>query len=157
MASPTPALPVGIPQFAYAGEKVASGLKPLLDGLDWLESNGYKTVLHVQAPGEEEAADRRLVEKRGMKFVSLEVSAQKLDRATVDEFNRIVASSEQPLFVYDRDGTMAGGLWYLHFRTAGRLSDEDARNRAAKLGLKADGEGEQRTMWLAVQKFLSQQ
>jgi len=23
-----------------------------------------------------------------------------------------------PMFVYDRDGAVAGGLWYLHFRTA---------------------------------------
>lgn len=157
-SSPTPPLPVGIPQFAYGADKVSSGLKPLLDGLDWLQANGYKTVLHVKQPGEEDAADRRLIEKHGMKYVVLEVSAQTLNRAAVDEFNRLVANTaDQPLFVYDRDGTLAGGLWYLYFRTAGQKTDAEARSKAANLGLKTDADGDARTVWLAIQKFLSQQ
>src|SRR5689334_19839889 len=36
----TPLLPAGIPQFAFARDQVASGLKPMLDGVDWLKQNG---------------------------------------------------------------------------------------------------------------------
>lgn len=158
-AQPTPALPVGIPQFAYAVEgKVASGLKPALDGLDWLQANGFRTVLHVRAPGEEDAADRRLVEQHGLKFISLEAAPNTITRPTVEAFSRAVSDpAAQPLFVYDRNGAVAGGLWYLHFRTAEQLNNEPARTRAARLGLKPDGDGDQRTMWLAIQKYLSQQ
>src|SRR5262249_19368858 len=74
----TPPLPVGIPQFATARPGVASGLKPLLDGLDWLQENGYRTVLHLRLPGTEDAADRKQIEKRGLKYLSLEVSPQTL-------------------------------------------------------------------------------
>src|SRR5262245_23199389 len=74
---PAAPIPVGIPQFADARARVASGLRPMLDdGLDWLQSSGYKTVLQLRRPGEENAADRREVEKRGMKYVSLEVSPE---------------------------------------------------------------------------------
>ena len=46
------------------GSRVTSGLRPQLDGLDWLQAHGYRTVLHIRAPGEDDTADRRQVEKR---------------------------------------------------------------------------------------------
>jgi protein tyrosine phosphatase (PTP) superfamily phosphohydrolase (DUF442 family) len=150
-------LPAGIPQFAYAREKVTTGLKPLLDGLDWLQANGYHTVLRVRLPGEDDAAERRQVEKRGLKFLTLEVSPQTLSRQTVDEFGRIVTDTQsQPLFVYDRNGALAGGLWYLYYRMGERATDDVARVRAAALGLREDQDGSHREMWLAIQKLLSE-
>jgi hypothetical protein len=149
-------MPVGIPQYQQARNRVASGLKPSLEGLDWLQTNGYRTVLHIRRPGEDDAADRRQVEKRGMKFVSLELSPQTLTREIVDQFNHLVGDvSCLPLFVYDRDGVLQGGLWYLHFRIVDLAPDEVARIRAGQLGLKDDQAPEQREMWLAIQKFLS--
>jgi protein tyrosine phosphatase (PTP) superfamily phosphohydrolase (DUF442 family) len=150
-------LPVGIPQFTMVRDQLAAGLRPLVDGgLDWLQANGYHAVLHLRVPGQDDEADRRQVEKHGMKYVGLEVSPQTLTPAVVDMFNRVVGErSNYPLFVYDKDGKLAGGLWYLHFRIVDRDSDAIARNKAARLGLKEDETGEQREMWLAIQKLLS--
>lgn len=149
-------LPVDIPQFAVAKKDVASGLKPYPDGLDWLKAKGYRTVLHVRAPGEDDSADRKQVEKRGLKYLSLEVSPETLSRELLDRFNRLVGEpGNLPLFVYDKDGMVAGGLWYLHFRSIESASDEDARSRASRLGIKVDQDGDHRAMWLAVQKVLS--
>jgi hypothetical protein len=152
-----PSLPVGIPQFASVREGVSSGLKPLVDGgLDWLQANGYRTVLHVHLPGQDDSADRQQVEKHRMTYLSLEVLPRTLSQATVEQFTRIVNDpANRPLFVYDRDGDLAGGLWYLYFRTAEKATDESARARAARLGLKEDQEGAHRDMWLAIQKLLS--
>lgn len=160
LATPSPALPVGIPQFALAIKEpqVATGLKPMLDGLDWLHNQGYKAVLSIRKPGEDDSADRKVIEGRRLKYLTLEVSPQNLTRDTLAEFNRLIADpANVPLFVYDRDGVLAGGLWYLHYRTVGKMSDEEARNRASRLGLKPDGDGEAKTMWLAIQKLLSEQ
>jgi protein tyrosine phosphatase (PTP) superfamily phosphohydrolase (DUF442 family) len=156
---PAPPLPVGIPQFSLARERVASGLRPLLDeGLDWLQSNGYRTVLHVKRPDQDDSADRRQVEKRGLKYLSLDVSPTTLSRPAVEDFNRIVADSAgYPLFVYDRDGSLVGGLWYLHYRMAGNLPDDSARVRAGALGLREDRDDAHREMWLAIQRFVSDQ
>jgi protein tyrosine phosphatase (PTP) superfamily phosphohydrolase (DUF442 family) len=153
-----PSLPVGIPHFAAVYDKVASGLKPLLDGgLDWLQANGYRTVLHVKSPGEDAAADKREVEKRGLKYLSLDVSPQTLSPAVVEQFNRIVGDTAgYPLFVYDKDGMLAGGLWYLHFRTEDKVNDETARTQANRLGLKEEAVGDHKAMWLAIQKFLQE-
>src|SRR5262249_49351720 len=82
-----PNLPVSIPQFAYVRDRiVATGLKPFLDGFDWLRDNGYRTVLHIIQPGEDDSADRRQFEKYGLKYVSLEVSPQTLGRSTLEQF-----------------------------------------------------------------------
>src|SRR5262249_3020993 len=156
-SAPTPLLPSGIPQFAIAKNQVATGLKPMLDGIDWLKQNGYRTVLHLRQPGGDDAADRRLFEMRGLKYLSLEVSPQTLSRAVVDEFNRIVDDrSNQPLFIYDKEGALTGGLWYLHFRTVDHLNDEEARIRAGRLGLREMQSGLHSEVWLAIQKYLSE-
>jgi len=158
-AAPLSDLPVGIAQFAVVKDKkVASGLRPMLDdGLEWLRRNGYRTVLHLRSPGEDDTADRTQVEKRGMRYLALEVSPTTLTRKTVEEFSRTVNDAAgYPLFVYDRDGALAGALWYLHFRLTERDPDETARVRASGLGLREDREGTHRAMWLALQKLLSE-
>jgi hypothetical protein len=155
--APTPVLPAGIPQFAIAKDQVATGLKPMLDGVEWLTQNGYRAVLHVRQPNEDDAADRKLFEMRGLKYLSLELSPQTLSRTLIDEFNRIVGDrTSQPLFIYDGSGALTGGLWYLHFREVERQTDTEARTRAARLGLREAQDGLQREMWLAIQKYLSE-
>lgn len=152
---PAPArLPVGIPQFDEVQKGVAAGLRPLLEGLDWLQGQGYHTVLHLRAPGEDDSADRKQVEKRGMTYLSMQVSPEGLTRAKLDDFRTIVGDrARQPIFVYDRDGALAGPLWYAAFRGAGQ-SDAQARERARALGLREDGAGMYRAMWDAVQRAL---
>jgi protein tyrosine phosphatase (PTP) superfamily phosphohydrolase (DUF442 family) len=153
-ASPT--LPVDIPQFAIARPNVASGHEPFADGIGWLKSHGYRTVLHVRAPGEDDAAIRSQVEKAGLRFLTLDVSPQTLSREIVEQFNRLVTdTNNQPLFVYDKDSSLAGGLWYLHFRLFEKESGEKARADAAQLGFRQDQDGPHRTMWVAVQNYLS--
>jgi protein tyrosine phosphatase (PTP) superfamily phosphohydrolase (DUF442 family) len=154
--TPPPALPAGIPQFNLFKEGVAAGLRPSLDdGLDWLQANGYHTVLHVRKPGEDDSADRKQVEKRRLTYLSVEVSPETLSKKAVDEFNKIVADKiAYPLFVYDRDGALAGGLWYLYFRTAEQSADDAARVRAGALGFREDRDDSHRSMWLAVQNYL---
>jgi protein tyrosine phosphatase (PTP) superfamily phosphohydrolase (DUF442 family) len=148
-------LPVGIPQFAAVKSQVASGLKPAIDGgLDWLQANGYRTVLHLRQPGEDDSADRKQVEKYGMRLLSLEVAPENLAR-TVELFNRTIEDkANYPIFVYDKDGKLAGALWYLYFSTVERLDEKAARARAEQLGLTQIQNDA--TMWLAIQKFLSE-
>ena len=149
-------LPVDIPSFAAAKDRVANGLQPFPDGIAWLQAHHYRTVLHVRGPGEDDSAARRQFERRDLRYLSIEVSPDALTRDVVERFSRAVREeSDLPMFVYDNDGALAGGLWYLYFRTAEGMTDERARSEAARLGFRPDGDGEQRTMWIAVQSYLS--
>jgi len=155
-SQPGSSLPVGIPRFAEARKNVYAGLRPSLDdGLDWLTTNQFRRVIHVRLPGEDDSADKKQVEQRNMKYLALELSPQSLTRETVQEFAQMVRDeSGQPLFVYDRDGSLVGSMWYLYFRLVELQPDEVARIRAASLGLRDAADGPHRDMWLAVQRIL---
>jgi protein tyrosine phosphatase (PTP) superfamily phosphohydrolase (DUF442 family) len=147
-------LPAGIPGFAPVDDKLSTGLKPDLEGLDWLQSKGYRMVLQLRKPGAADAADKEQVEKRGMKYRSLEIAPDKLDAKLMDEFNKIVAEpAHLPLFVYDSTGLRSGVMWYLHFRTADKMSDDRALERASQFGLRKTGSDEVVAFWIAIQKY----
>jgi hypothetical protein len=152
----SPALPVGIPSFAEPKARIAVGLKPDTEGLDWLLANKYRTVVNLRRKGADDSADREQIEKRGMRYISIEMSPLTLNREMADEFNKLVDNpANQPVFVYDKDRTLTGVMWYLHYRLADKMSDDDARAKAELLGLKiADGE-EQKSYWLAIQTMLT--
>jgi hypothetical protein len=140
-----------------AKKDVAAGRRPLPDGFDWLKAKGYKTIVYVRKRGVDDSSDREQVEKRGLRYLSLEVSPDMLaESMVVDDFNHVVKDPDNyPLFVYDKEGALAGGLWYLYFRIVENAPEEEARKKAAQLGLKPDGDGLHVDMWLAVQNYLS--
>src|SRR5262249_15170883 len=133
--------PVGIPSFSMVKEgKMASGRKPDLDGLDWLRENHFKAVLHLRRPGATDSADKEQIEKRGLKYLSIEISATMLSKQAAQEFIKLVndAGNEQ-VFVYDADGVRAGIMWYLYFRLSEKMPAELSKIRAARLGLREGG------------------
>ena len=150
-----PPLAVDVPQFAVAKEGVASGLQPFPDGIAWLQTHHYRTVLHLRAPSEDDSAARRQFEKHGLRYVSLVVTPNSLSKNLVDQFDRLVTENANlPLFIYDKDGSLGGAMWYLYFRTVEGTSDEKARSEAIRLGFQPDQNNEHRTMWIAVQNYV---
>src|SRR5262249_3467750 len=120
------------------------------------KANGYATVLRIRSPGQDDAAERtQAATRRGLKYLSLELSPETLSRSLEDQFTKIVMdNANQRLFVYDDDGVLAGAVWYLHFRFEEGVTDEKARTRARTLGLRDDVTGETGVMWVAIQKYL---
>lgn len=154
--SPMSPLPVGIANFAQVKEGVSNGLRPDLEGLEWLQTKGYKTVLFLRSGKEDDSSDRKQIDKRALNYLTMTVTPETISPETVTEFNRIVNDANgRPLFVYDLDGAQAGAMWYLYFRTSELLSDDEARVRAGRFGLKEKGTAEQTRLWTAVQKYLA--
>jgi hypothetical protein len=152
---------IDLPDYAVAFPGVATGVKPLPEGFDWLKAHGYKAVLHLVAPGEDNSAARRLVESKGLNYISLVVSPARLTPEISAEFNRIVNDKGKgPLYVFDFKGAVAGGMWYLYFRRQPGVTPEKALEEARRLGLKSETSpdpevaGEAKAMWLAIQKIL---
>lgn len=145
-----------IAQFAIAQKNVYAGLRPSLEGLDWLKRKGVPTVIQIRMPGSDDAADRKQVELRGLRYVAFEVSPQNLTKEKVDEFVKLVRDGAQTgVFIYDEDVALAGAMWYLHMRYGEFLEDGAAQLRARQLGLRI-GDGLHAEMWLAVQRVLSE-
>ena len=96
---------VDIPQFAVVKTNVASGQQPFAGGIAWLKAHGYRTVLHVRSPAEDDSAARKQFEQSGLRVPEPGSLAANALGAVVDQFNRLVGdANNQPLFVYDQDG-----------------------------------------------------
>jgi protein tyrosine phosphatase (PTP) superfamily phosphohydrolase (DUF442 family) len=153
-SAPSPVLPVGIDSFSVVMDQVATGLKPAdTEGFDWLQSNKYKTIIFLRRPGTANSADKEQVERRNMKYLTFEVSPEAMNASLVAEFCRAIAErSARPLFVYDKDGTLSGAMWYTYFRSVEKLSPADAKKRATEFGLKPAETGDHSALWTATQK-----
>ncbi|MBI2803800.1 MAG: hypothetical protein HYX68_02300 [Planctomycetes bacterium] len=146
-----------IPQFGVARDNLFTGLRPGLDGLDWLRDNRIATVVQLRLPGEDDSSDKKQVEDRGMRYVSLEISPESLTKDKADEFIKLIRDgARKGIFVYDQDGSLAGAMWYLYFRAGEFLDDDVAQLRARQLGLQGNRAGQHREMWLAVRKLLNE-
>ena len=145
-----------IAQFGIAKEGAYSGLRPTREGYDWLQAKGVRTIVNVRLFGEDDSADRKEAEARGMRYVPFEVSPVVLSREKADEFVKLIRDGANPgVFVYDQDGSLAGSMWYLYLRFGESFDHDIAQLRARSLGLQLDRDGQHRDMWLAVQKVLS--
>jgi hypothetical protein len=136
-------------------DRVATGRRPTLDGFDTLRANGFRTVAYLHGSGANVTAARDLAEKRGLRFVPIEVTPATL-RAALDQFTAVVTDrGARPVYVADEDGVRSGALWYLVFRTTDLLGDDAARLRATPLGLSEATTEEQKQFWLAIQSLLA--
>lgn len=137
---PTAGPVAGLPGFTRIKEGVAAGRRPTIDGFDGLKRTGYRTAVYLHAAGADVSAVRDMAESRGLAFVAVEATPEKLTDA-VDALNRRVADPDaRPVYVFDDDGRRAGAVWYVHFRTVDLESPEVARIRARGIGLTDDSE-----------------
>jgi protein tyrosine phosphatase (PTP) superfamily phosphohydrolase (DUF442 family) len=155
---PTPQVPVVptkivcVPGFTKVEEGLASGRKPDLDGFAALKQAGYRTIIFLHASGADLSAVRDVVEKRGLSFLPIETTPERLTEAR-EAFNNAVSDrTVRPAYVFDDDGVRAGALWYLYFRSRS-YGDDAARVMAKPLGMN-DRVEEGRTFELAIQRYL---
>lgn len=143
----------GLSNFVRVKDGIAAGRKPSLEGFDSLKQAGYRTAVYLHPAGADVGAARDVAEKRGLRFVAIETTPEKLADA-LGVFNSAVADrAHRPAYVYDDDGVRAGALWYLHFRTVEAMNDDAARVRAKPLGLTEQGD-EAKEFAIATQRYL---
>jgi protein tyrosine phosphatase (PTP) superfamily phosphohydrolase (DUF442 family) len=143
----------GIPHYTIVEANVATGGQPTLDGMKWLKERGFHTVLNLLPESEADPAEPTMVRELDLEYVSLPVTAESINRATVDMFNQIADDAKyRPLFIHDSIGARTGALWYIHRVTVDNVPEDRARNQAVRVGLK-DSDTE---LWLAIQRYLSE-
>ena len=144
--------------FTAVQKGVRAGTRPSLDELDWLRDNAAASVIHIRLPGEDDTADRKQIESRGMRYIAFEVSPQTVTKQQIDAFIALVRDHARlGMFVYDRDGSLDGPMWYAYFRRGDFDSADAALLRAYPLGLQTERAGQHRDMWQAVQSVVSGQ
>jgi protein tyrosine phosphatase (PTP) superfamily phosphohydrolase (DUF442 family) len=134
---------------------ISNGRVPTAAGFDKLKKAGFKTVVYLHSPNADVESVRRDAEGKGLAFVSLPVSPEKLAEAVRSFNDHVAQKTNQPVYVCDEDGTRTGSLWYVYFRTIEYTNDDAARLLAGPLGLVEPPSAEQTTFWVAIRNYLA--
>ena len=118
---------------AYTGDK------PTLTGLDWLQKQGFVTVIYIHRPTTDPAPARALCEQRQLKLVPIALPAEGT-LTMLKEFEIALANKGRgkTYVCDDADGSTAGLAWYGYFRRVALLYPDVAQVRATALGLPTD-------------------
>lgn len=103
-----------IPNFHVVEPFLLRGAAPSAEGIAALKTLGVKTVIDLRIAPKHVAAERRLVESAGMRYMNLPMSAQPPSQKEIDTFLKTVEDPQkQPVYVHcqygaDRTGCMVG-------------------------------------------------
>lgn len=94
--------------FRNITETLAIGSVSDVDGLAEIASKGYKTVIDLCTVEEGNQLEQATVQKLGLQYVSVPVSAKNLNDETLQTFTQAINSSSQPIYTRCASGLRAG-------------------------------------------------
>ena len=108
-----------------------------------LPQEGYKTVVNLREPGEQEQPispddERRLVERAGMKYVHIPVSGKDMKPEQVDRFREELKTLPAPVFVHCHKGKRAGAFAMMAAAIEAGWSGDKTLETAEQMGFKCD-------------------
>lgn len=122
----------GIRSFSVVEPRLAGGSLPAERGWEWLAEQGYRTVLDLRPLDQLRSEDLAAVNSSGLRYVALPTADEMVENpAHLARFAaEIGQDSARPLYFFDRDGSRAAVLWYLH-QVVNRKAPADTAARAA--------------------------
>jgi uncharacterized protein (TIGR01244 family) len=138
-AAPAPAPEIQIPNARMPLDGVLTGGQPTEEQLAELADAGYRTVVNLRTPGENEISDREaeLAEKLGLRYVQVPVAgAEGLTEANVRKLADLLEDgSGYPLVVHCGSGNRVGALFALKALQIDGKSAEEALQIGKQAGL----------------------
>jgi protein tyrosine phosphatase (PTP) superfamily phosphohydrolase (DUF442 family) len=128
----------GIARFVSVAPEVAGGSLPAAEGLDWLASMGYKTLVDLREASEMSPAFIQAVDQRGLRYVPLPISLKTLDAEHLSRFRRELEMTRGLAYFFDGEGARAGALWYADQMASAKVDEATARRQARELGTTDD-------------------
>ena len=98
--------PSGLPNFHEVDDHVYRGAQPTPEGFRNLADLGVKTVVDLRGPEHSEAAEKKIVEADGMRYVSIPMRgmATPTDKQISDALKLMNDPASGPVFVHCRRG-----------------------------------------------------
>jgi len=129
-----------VPRILCLDERVATGGQPTETAYSKLAANGYRAVLNLRTPSEgfDLEREKQLVEKAGLKYISIPVigSAPKPEQA--DEFIRAVKdSANQPMLIHCGSANRVGAFWMIYRVVEQGWPEDKALDEAIQIGLRS--------------------
>ena len=147
------------PRFTMTTEPgVATGAPvKTLDEIRALKDEGFRTILNLLPEDEADPAEPFEVNRAEVAYISLPVTPKTLNRDLLEQFNRVIAQADRPIYIHDSTGSLTGAMWYLNRLLDAKIPEPAARRQAAKAGLKDSGADDLTTeLWLAIQRIIAE-
>ena len=124
-------------------DRVTVGAQVTEQEVQRLPQEGYKTVVNLREPGEQEQPispddERRLVEAAGMKYLHIPVSGKDMKPEQVDRFRQELKTLPAPVFVHCHKGKRAGAFAMMAAAVEAGWSGDRTLETAEQMGFKCD-------------------
>ena len=124
-------------------DRVTVGAQVTEQEVQRLPQEGYKTVVNLREPGEQEQPispddERKLVERAGMKYVHIPVSGKDMKPEQVDRFREELKTLPAPVFVHCHKGKRAGAFAMMAAAVEAGWSGDRTLETAEQMGFKCD-------------------
>ena len=124
-------------------EKVTVGGQVNKDEIGTLRREGFKTVVNLREPGEQDQPippdeERKLVEEAGLKYVHIPVSGKDMRPDAVDHFREELKTLPSPVFVHCHKGKRAGAFAMMAAAVNAGWGGKETVENAEKMGFKCD-------------------
>ncbi len=108
-----------------------------------LPAEGFKTVVNLREPGEEDQPlapdeERKLVEQAGLAYVHIPVSGKDMKPELVDRFRRELERLPSPAFVHCHKGKRAGAFAMMAAAVDAGWSGAQTLETAERMGFECD-------------------
>lgn len=132
------ALKDDVPKILCLDERFATGGQPTDQAFAKLATNGFKSVLNLRTASEgiDLEREREMVEKAGMRYVSIPIvgSAPKPEQAAA--FIKAVQQKENhPMMIHCGSANRVGGFWMIYRVLVQGWPEEKALEEATRIGL----------------------
>jgi len=120
-------------------DQITVSRQPTADDIAQLKNDGFRTIVNLRTQGEEDQPmspeeERQAVEKAGMKYVHLPVSAASMGPELVDKFRKEIAEVPAPALVHCQAGTRAGAFTMMATATKEGWSGDETLEKAKAMG-----------------------
>ena len=124
-------------------DQVTVGAQVSEEEVKRLPQEGFKTVVNLREPGEQEQPispddERKFVEAAGMKYLHIPVSGKDMKAEQVDRFRRELGLLPGPVFVHCHKGKRAGAFAMMHTAVEAGMTGEETLQRAEQMGFECD-------------------
>ena len=124
-------------------DRVTVGAQVSEDEVKRLPQEGFRTVVNLREPGEEEQLvspddERKFVEAAGMKYLHIPVSGKDMKGDQVDRFRQELKALPGPVFVHCHKGKRAGAFAMMAAAVEQGWSGEQTLEMAEQMGFECD-------------------
>jgi uncharacterized protein (TIGR01244 family) len=127
-----------IPRMLCVSEDVVLGAQPSDEAFSKLAEEGFRAVLNLRTASEGADLEREaeLVQKAGMRYISIPIASNAPDPGRVEDFIRAVKEeSNHPMLIHCGSANRASALWMIYRVLEQGWPEEKALEEAKEAGL----------------------